>query len=115
MYLGEPSCISEPICIDQPLHLDAPICIGDAIPSARDFHRAQRDHVQCSEMRIGRDVSVTIDSRSDPSLHDVRYHAPASQAIGPGYGAELFVRRTSQGASMSSSQRDDRDTTTIEP
>jgi hypothetical protein len=43
--------------------------------AARDFHRAQRNHVQCSEMRIGRDVSVTIDSRSDPSLHDVRYHA----------------------------------------
>src|SRR6195256_6621178 len=37
---------------------------------------------------------VTIDSRSDPSLHDVRYHAPAHQADCPVTGAEcLFYGR----------------------
>jgi hypothetical protein len=45
-------------------------------------------------MRIGRDFNVTIDSRSDPSLHDVRYHAPAHQADCPVTGAEcLFYGR----------------------
>jgi hypothetical protein len=89
---------------------DAPIRMGDAIPRTCDFHRTPRDHVRCSEMRIGRDFNVTIDSRSDPSLHDVRYHAPAHQADCPVTGAELFVLRTSF-----QSRCHRRNATTIEP
>jgi hypothetical protein len=86
-YGTEPICMSEPICIGQPLHLDAPICIGDAISSRRDFHRVQRDHVQCSEMRIGRDVTSRSTLGAILPLHDVRYHAPApSHRPGDGSG-----------------------------
>jgi hypothetical protein len=70
-------------------------------------------------MRIGRNVTVTIDSRSDPSLHDVRY--PCTDCVDlsalsrtrtwvtdPATEAEVFSRRTSKGhdfifASMSRS------------
>ena len=52
------------------------------------FIAAQLGHVQCSEIAIGRDVAVTIESRSDPSSSRCQIRARALKPRGLMAGAK---------------------------
>jgi hypothetical protein len=66
-YSAEPTSVGTPTRMTRHCYMTRQFALAPRARRPAIFIATQRNRVQRSEMRIGRDVTVTIDSRSDPS------------------------------------------------